>query len=60
MKYIIHHGAIVDQIHEGGAILLVLCGSQWGLYQIDKILGLPKFQYFKNQVPHCLAIFEIS
>jgi hypothetical protein len=52
--------AIVDQIHEGGAILLVLCGSQWGLYQIDKILGLPKFQYFKNQVPHCLAIFEIS
>jgi hypothetical protein len=49
----------VDQIHEGGAILLVLCESKWGLSQIDKILGLPKFQYFKNQVPNVLAILEI-
>lgn len=48
----------MDQIHEGGAILLVLCGSSWGLYQIDKILGLPKFQYLKNQLPHCLVILE--
>jgi hypothetical protein len=29
-----------------------------GYIKIDKILGLPKFQYLKNQVSHCLAILE--